>query len=132
MAMPSRMLRRTPFTFWLCIRVKSQARRLVPPEILLRNRAGENVLDEIVGSGHVAGKRASIAPQPRDLSFEKPTEITHHSRLWSWQNASRMVRLSEGRRRNLDYSEAQFLPRVWSWGTSRLCQVGAPERMSCP
>jgi hypothetical protein len=29
-AMPSREQRRTPFTFWLCIRVKSQAWRLVP------------------------------------------------------------------------------------------------------
>jgi hypothetical protein len=82
------------------------------PEILLRNRANEGVLDEIVGSGHVTGQRAGIAPQPRDLSLEKPTEITHHSGLWSWQSTSRMVRLSEGRRRNLDYSEAQFFQEL--------------------
>jgi hypothetical protein len=75
--------------------------------MLLRNRADEGVLHEIIGSGHIVGQRASIAPQARDFFFEKPPEIVHLSRLSSWQSASRMRHLSEGRGRNLDYGEAQ-------------------------
>src|SRR5207248_660882 len=75
--------------------------------ILPGNRADEGVLDEIVGSGHVTGQRAGIAPQARDCSFEKPTEIVHPNRLCSWQSTGRVRGLSEGRRRNLDYGEAQ-------------------------
>jgi hypothetical protein len=77
------------------------------PVMLLGYRADEGVLDEIVGSRHVAGQRTSIPSQARYFSFEKPTEIGHLGRLWSWQSISRMVHVSEGRRRNLDYSEAQ-------------------------
>jgi hypothetical protein len=47
------------------------------PEMLLRNRANESVLDEIVGPGNVAGQRKSIAPEARDFFFEKSTEIVH-------------------------------------------------------
>ena len=75
--------------------------------MLLRNRADEGVLDEIVGAEHVACQRPSIAPQARDFFFEKPTEIVHPSRLRSRQSTGRVGRLSEGRGRNLDYGEAQ-------------------------
>jgi hypothetical protein len=77
------------------------------PVMLPGNRADEGVLDEIVSSGHVTGQRTGIAPQARDCSFEKPTEIVHPNRLCSWQSNGRVGRLSEGRRRNLDYGEAQ-------------------------
>ena len=46
-------------------------------------------------------------PAARDFFFEKSIEIVHLSCLYSWQSTSRMVRLSEGRRCNLDYSETQ-------------------------
>ena len=89
-AMPSRALRRAPFTFWLCIRVKSQARRLVHPlpATLLGNRSDEGVLDEVVCPGHVAGQRKSIPSQPRDFFFEKSTEFVHLTLRCSRQSAS--------------------------------------------
>ena len=75
--------------------------------MLLRHRANEGVLDEIIGPEHIVGQRAGIAPQARDCFLKKPTKIVHLGRLWSWQSISRMVHVSEGRRRNFDYSEAQ-------------------------
>src|SRR6267378_1172021 len=97
------------------------------PEMLLRNCADKSVLDEIVGPGHVAGQRKSTAPQARDFCFEKSTEIVHLRRLCSWQSTSRMVRLTEVRRRNLDYSKAQ------SFQDLLLCRSlrTDPRRASC-
>jgi hypothetical protein len=82
---------------------------IVMPAMLLRYRADEGVLNEIIGPEHIGGQRAGagIAPQARDCFLKKPTKIVHLGRLWSWQSISRMVHVSEGRRRNLDYSEAQ-------------------------
>src|SRR5271169_3802965 len=69
----------TPFTFRLCISVKSQARRLVPHcqqccFAIARTRVSwtrSSARDTVVGQG------TSIAPQPRNFSFEKSTEIVH-------------------------------------------------------
>lgn len=90
------------------------------PAMLHRNRADEGVLDEIVGPRHVAGQRTSIASQARDFLFEKPTEIVHLGRLCSGQSTSRILRLSEGRRRNLDYGEAQSFQDLLLCGSLRL------------
>jgi hypothetical protein len=64
-------------------------------------------MNDVVCPGRVVAQCKSAAPQPRDFFFEKPTEIVHLNRLCSWQSTSRVRRLSEGRRRNLNYSEAQ-------------------------
>src|SRR5229473_6543779 len=47
------------------------------PEMLLGDGAGQAALDEIVGSGHIAGQCPRIAPQPRKLRFEQPSEVAH-------------------------------------------------------
>src|SRR5271165_2679150 len=58
----------------------------VLPAMLLRYRADESVLDEIIGPEHITSQRAGIASQARDFFFEKPPEIVHLSRLCSWQS----------------------------------------------
>jgi hypothetical protein len=40
--------------------------------MLLRYRADESVLDEIIGPEYITGQRAGIASQARDFFFEKP------------------------------------------------------------
>jgi hypothetical protein len=57
-------------------------------------QALEGVLDEIVGPGRVVGQGTSIAPQPRDFSFEKSTEIVHLTLQCSRQIAGRVWRVS--------------------------------------
>src|SRR5260370_36272644 len=47
------------------------------PEMLFGDSAGQAALDEIVGSGHIARQCARIAPKPRDLRFEQPSEVAH-------------------------------------------------------
>jgi hypothetical protein len=39
---------------------------IVMPAMLLRYRADEGVLNEIIGPEHIVGQRAGIAPQTRD------------------------------------------------------------------
>jgi hypothetical protein len=45
--------------------------------MLFGDSPGQTVLDEIVGLREIPGQRACVTPQPRDLEFEHPIEVTH-------------------------------------------------------
>ena len=47
------------------------------PQMLFGDGAGQAALNQIVGPRHIARQRAGIAPQPRDLNLEQPSEIAH-------------------------------------------------------
>jgi len=90
------------------------------PEILLRNRADEGVLDEIVSPGQVVGQPTSIASQARvSLSRSRPRSFTLAAYVLG-ESTSRVRRLSEARRRKLDNSEAQSFQDLLLCGSLRL------------
>jgi hypothetical protein len=61
--------------------------------MLLRYRADEGVLDEIIGPGNIVGQRTSIASQVWDFGFEKSTEFVYLSLQCFRQSTGRVWRL---------------------------------------
>jgi hypothetical protein len=78
-----------------------------PPAMLLGNRANESVLNEIVGSGQRRGSTPEHSAAGAGFPFREADRIRSSWPPMFLARTSRMVRLSDGRRRNLDYGEAQ-------------------------